>query len=269
LSPASGLDPASSKRWQQGARCRPGCSGSRAFAAGRAATSSLSRSQAFSTDLSDNTADLKILFRMTKLTVQPGPDAIPTFTAACVRSRQPRSHPPLLPITAAGAFWACGYPPQRGMQILIVSPGVQRSNLGAPDCSSSARLQLVDFAPPSLAQARGSSPNLLSSPRSCASCSAHVRRVPPRVLVAAPDAKSTRNCRTPSLNESAPSGRESLARESSRTPSSGPSPERRGASVRFAGYLRRSHRSAMRILHPALGTPSIVALRGASTGGRC
>lgn len=33
----------------------------------------------YSTDLSDNTADLKILFRMTNLTGQGGRDAIPTF----------------------------------------------------------------------------------------------------------------------------------------------------------------------------------------------
>jgi hypothetical protein len=36
----------------------------------------------FSTDLNDNTADLKILFRMTNLTGQAGRDAFPTFTAA-------------------------------------------------------------------------------------------------------------------------------------------------------------------------------------------
>jgi hypothetical protein len=36
----------------------------------------------FSTDLNDNTADLKILFRMTNLTGQGGRDAFPTFTAA-------------------------------------------------------------------------------------------------------------------------------------------------------------------------------------------
>jgi hypothetical protein len=36
----------------------------------------------FSTDLNDNTADLKILARMTNLTGQAGRDAIPTFTAA-------------------------------------------------------------------------------------------------------------------------------------------------------------------------------------------
>jgi hypothetical protein len=36
----------------------------------------------FSTDLSDNTADLKILFRMTNLSGQGGRDAIPTFTEA-------------------------------------------------------------------------------------------------------------------------------------------------------------------------------------------
>jgi PEP-CTERM motif len=36
----------------------------------------------FSTDLSDNMADLKILFRMTNLSGQAGRDAMPTFTAA-------------------------------------------------------------------------------------------------------------------------------------------------------------------------------------------
>jgi PEP-CTERM motif len=36
----------------------------------------------FSTDLNENTSDLKILFRLTNLTGQAGRDAIPTFTAA-------------------------------------------------------------------------------------------------------------------------------------------------------------------------------------------
>lgn len=36
----------------------------------------------FSTDLSDNTSDLKVLFRMTNLTGQDGRDAVPTFTAS-------------------------------------------------------------------------------------------------------------------------------------------------------------------------------------------
>src|SRR5688572_31722039 len=36
----------------------------------------------FSTDLNDNTADLRVLFRMTNLSGQSGRDAIPTFTAA-------------------------------------------------------------------------------------------------------------------------------------------------------------------------------------------
>lgn len=36
----------------------------------------------FSTDLNDNTADLKVLARMTNLSGQVGRDAIPTFTAA-------------------------------------------------------------------------------------------------------------------------------------------------------------------------------------------
>jgi len=34
----------------------------------------------YSTDLSDNTADLKVLFRLQNLTGQPGRDALPTFT---------------------------------------------------------------------------------------------------------------------------------------------------------------------------------------------
>jgi len=36
----------------------------------------------YSTDLNDNTSDLKILARLTNLTGQPGRDAVPTFTAA-------------------------------------------------------------------------------------------------------------------------------------------------------------------------------------------
>lgn len=36
----------------------------------------------YSTDLSDNTADLKILYRLTNLSGQPGRDALPTFSAA-------------------------------------------------------------------------------------------------------------------------------------------------------------------------------------------
>ena len=36
----------------------------------------------FSTDLNDNTADLKVLFRMTNLTGQAGRDAMPTFSGA-------------------------------------------------------------------------------------------------------------------------------------------------------------------------------------------
>jgi hypothetical protein len=36
----------------------------------------------YSTDLNDNTADLKILFRMTNLNGQPSRDAVPTFSAA-------------------------------------------------------------------------------------------------------------------------------------------------------------------------------------------
>lgn len=36
----------------------------------------------YSTDLDDNTSDLKILFRLTNLGGQPGRDALPTFTAS-------------------------------------------------------------------------------------------------------------------------------------------------------------------------------------------
>ena len=36
----------------------------------------------YSTDLNDNTADLKVLFRMTNLTGQAGRDPIPTFPAS-------------------------------------------------------------------------------------------------------------------------------------------------------------------------------------------
>jgi hypothetical protein len=57
----------------------------------------------FSTDLDDNTADLKILFRMTNLLGQPGRDAVPTFTASNFAFIPEPST--LLLITAAGALW--------------------------------------------------------------------------------------------------------------------------------------------------------------------
>jgi hypothetical protein len=55
----------------------------------------------FSTDLDDNTADLKILFRMTNFAGQPG--ALPTFTASNFAFVPEPST--LLLITAAGALW--------------------------------------------------------------------------------------------------------------------------------------------------------------------
>ena len=49
----------------------------------------------YSTDLNDNTADLKILFRMTNLTGQDGRDAIPTFTKSNFEITQgPYLNPP-------------------------------------------------------------------------------------------------------------------------------------------------------------------------------
>jgi hypothetical protein len=65
----------------------------------------------FSTDLSDETADLKILFRMTNLVGQT--DALPTFTESNF-SFDPVPEPSsMLLMTAAGAFWACGYAMRR------------------------------------------------------------------------------------------------------------------------------------------------------------
>jgi hypothetical protein len=63
----------------------------------------------FSTDLSDNTADLKILFRMTNLTGQTGRDAIPTFTEsnfAFVQEPAPVPEPSTLLMTAGGMVGA-------------------------------------------------------------------------------------------------------------------------------------------------------------------
>ncbi|MFP5223371.1 MAG: hypothetical protein ACLGSA_13850 [Acidobacteriota bacterium] len=57
----------------------------------------------FSTDLNDNTADLKILARMTNLTGQPG--ALPTFTASnFATTPEPSS---LLLMTVPAALWGC------------------------------------------------------------------------------------------------------------------------------------------------------------------
>lgn len=59
----------------------------------------------FSTDLNDNTADLKILFRMTNLTGQGGRDAFPTFSAANF-AFVPEPASALL-LASAGGWWAC------------------------------------------------------------------------------------------------------------------------------------------------------------------
>ncbi len=63
----------------------------------------------FSTDLDDNTADLKILFRMTNLTAQGGRDAIPTFTEANFEITTVPEPSTLLMVTTAGASLACRY----------------------------------------------------------------------------------------------------------------------------------------------------------------
>jgi len=63
----------------------------------------------FSTDLSENTADLKILFRMTNLTGQGGRDAMPTFTASNFEFTTVPEPSSVLMMTAAGAFFAGRY----------------------------------------------------------------------------------------------------------------------------------------------------------------
>ena len=63
----------------------------------------------FSTDLSDNTADLKILFRMVNLTGQPGRDAMPTFTESnfdFISQQEAVPEPATLLITATGLLGA-------------------------------------------------------------------------------------------------------------------------------------------------------------------
>jgi len=58
----------------------------------------------FSTDLNDNTADLKVLARMTNLTGQPGRDELANFTAANFQTPEPAS---ALLLISSSAFWAC------------------------------------------------------------------------------------------------------------------------------------------------------------------
>ena len=57
----------------------------------------------YSTDLSDSTADLKILFRLENLTGQGGRDALPTFTAANFAFTSAVPEPSTAMLTA-GAF---------------------------------------------------------------------------------------------------------------------------------------------------------------------
>ena len=57
----------------------------------------------FSTDLNDNTADLKVLFRMTNLSGQP--DALPTFTAS---NFAVVPEPPTLMLLAAAGILGVG-----------------------------------------------------------------------------------------------------------------------------------------------------------------
>jgi hypothetical protein len=64
----------------------------------------------FSTDLNDNTADLKVLFRMTNLTGQGGRDAIPTFTASNFALVP---EPSTFLMTAIGVLLTLGYARRR------------------------------------------------------------------------------------------------------------------------------------------------------------
>jgi hypothetical protein len=63
----------------------------------------------FSTDLNDNTADLKVLFRMTNLTGQAGRDAIPTFTAANFEITTAPEPSNFFIMTAVGVIGVCCY----------------------------------------------------------------------------------------------------------------------------------------------------------------
>jgi len=61
----------------------------------------------FSADLNDNTADLKILFRLTNLTGQGGRDAFPTFTAANFEFTTVPEPSGALLMMSAGVMLAC------------------------------------------------------------------------------------------------------------------------------------------------------------------
>jgi hypothetical protein len=60
----------------------------------------------YSTDLSDSSADLKILARMTNLNGQAGRDAMPTFSAANFQVSVPEQASSLTLVIAAGALMA-------------------------------------------------------------------------------------------------------------------------------------------------------------------
>jgi hypothetical protein len=62
----------------------------------------------FSTDLNDNTADLKVLFRMTNLTGQGGRDAIPTFTESNFEITTV-PEPATILLLGSGLIWLAGY----------------------------------------------------------------------------------------------------------------------------------------------------------------
>ena len=65
----------------------------------------------YSTDLSENTADLKVLARLTNLTGQVGRDALPSFSASnFTATPEPSS---FLLMVAAGALGACRYARRR------------------------------------------------------------------------------------------------------------------------------------------------------------
>jgi hypothetical protein len=72
----------------------------------------------YSTDLNDNTADLRILFRLTNLAGQAGRDAIPTFTAANFEVTQTVPEPSTaVMLTTAGALLAARFARRRARKL--------------------------------------------------------------------------------------------------------------------------------------------------------
>ena len=63
----------------------------------------------YSTDLSQNTSDLRILARLTNLDGQAGRDALPAFSATNFEISPVPEPASLLLVTSAGALWASGY----------------------------------------------------------------------------------------------------------------------------------------------------------------